>query len=64
MVPTSAPDASEVPAAPSTTEDEELVDYEASLKCTNKEINVVHFCDDYLVIPEEETMSVFTAKPA
>ena len=40
------------------------MDYEASLKCTNKEINVVHFCDDYLVIPEEETMSVFTAKPA
>ena len=29
-VPTSAPSASEVPAAPSTAEDEELVDYEAS----------------------------------
>ena len=30
VVPTSAPGASEVPAAPSTAEDEELVDYEAS----------------------------------
>ena len=55
MVPTSAPDASEVPAAPSTAEDEELVDYDASPECTNMEINVVRFSDDYWVIPEEET---------
>ena len=37
-VPTSAPDASEVPAAPSTAEDEELVDYEASPERTNMEM--------------------------
>ena len=41
--------------APSTTEDEELVDYEASPEDTNMEINVVTFSDDYLVISEEET---------
>ena len=55
VVLTSAPGVSEVPAAPSTTEDEELVDYEASPECTNMEINVVRFSEDYLVIPEEET---------
>ena len=54
IVPTSAPVASEVPAAPSA-EDEELVDYEASLERTNMEINVVCFSEDYLAIPEEET---------
>ena len=43
VVSTSAPGASEVPAAPSTTEDEELVDYETSLEHTNMEINVVRF---------------------
>ena len=55
MVPTSAPGASEVPAAPSTAEDEELVDYEASPERTSMEINVVCFSDDYWAIPEEET---------
>ena len=54
MVPTSAPDASEVPAAPSTTEDKELVDYVASPERTNMEISVVLFFYDYWVIPEEE----------
>jgi hypothetical protein len=54
VVPTSAPDASEVPAAPSTAEDEELVDYVASPERTNMEISVVRFSDDYWVIPEEE----------
>jgi len=34
---------------------EELVDYEASPECTNMEINVMHFSDDYWAIPEEET---------
>jgi len=55
IVPTLAPSTSEVPAAPSTAEDEELVDYEASPECTNMELNVVHFFEDYLVISEEET---------
>ena len=55
VVPTLAPGASEVPAAPSIAEDEELVDYEASPECTNMEINVVHFSDDYWAIPVEET---------
>ena len=54
-IPTLAPSASEVPAAPSTVEDEELVDYEASPECTNIEINVVCFSDDYWAILEEET---------
>ena len=35
-------------------EDEELVDYEASLECTNLEINVVHLSSDYFVVPEED----------
>ena len=55
VVPTTAPGTSEVPAARSTTEDEELVDYEASPECTNMEINIVRFSDDYWAIPEEET---------
>ena len=55
VVSTSAPSASEIPAASSTAEDEELVDYEASPECTNMEMNVVHFFEDYLVISEEET---------
>ena len=55
MVPTSAPGTSEVLAARSTTEDEELVDYEASPERTSMEINVVRFSDDYWAIPEEET---------
>ena len=54
VVPTSAPGASEVPAAPSIAEDEELVDYDASLERTNMEINVVRFSDDYWAIPEEK----------
>ena len=55
VIPTSAPVTSEVPASPSAVEDEELVDYEASLERTNMEINVVLFFDDYWTIPEEET---------
>ena len=47
--------ASEVPAAPSTVEDEELMDYEASPERINMEINVVRFSDDYWAIPKEET---------
>ena len=31
------------------------MDYEASPECTNMEINVVRFSDDYWAIPEEET---------
>jgi len=50
---TSTPGTSEVPAAPSPAEDEELVDYEASSECTSMEINVVHFSNDYWAIPEE-----------
>ena len=30
------------------------MDYEASLECTNMEINVVHFSDDYWAISEED----------
>ena len=47
VVSTSATNVLEVPVAPSTAEDEELVDYEASPKRTNMEINVVRFSDDY-----------------
>ena len=50
-----APGTSEVLAAPSAAEDEELVDYEASPERTNMEINVVRFSDDYWAILEEET---------
>ena len=35
-------------------EDEELVDYEASPKCINLEVNVVHLSSDYFVVPEED----------
>jgi len=42
------------PAVPPTTEDEELVDYEASPERTNLEINVVHLSSDYFVVPEED----------
>ena len=55
VVPASATGALEVPAAPSTAEDEELVDYEASPERTSMEINVVHFSDDYWAVSEEET---------
>jgi len=47
--------ASDVPAAPSTADDEELVDYKASPECTSMEINVMRFSDDYWAVPEEET---------
>ena len=55
VVSTSATGASEVPPASPAVEDEELVDYEASPECTNMEINVVRFSDDYWAILEEET---------
>ena len=59
VVSTLAPSALEVPAAPSTVEDEELVDYEVSPECTNMEINVVRFSDDYWAIPGEETAHLY-----
>ena len=40
-----------VPPAP---DDEELVDYEASPKHTNMEINVVRLSLDYFVVPKED----------
>ena len=46
---------SEVPAASSAAEDEELVGYKASPERTSMEINVVCFSDDYWAILEEET---------
>ena len=46
----------EVELAPPVTEEEELVDYEASLERNNLEINVVHISSDYLIIPEEEVV--------
>ena len=45
---------SEVPAASSVAEDEELVDYEASPERTSMEINVVRFSDDYWAVSEED----------
>ena len=44
----------EVEPAPPAKEEEELVDYEASLEHNNLQINVVHMSLDYLIIPEEE----------
>jgi len=44
----------EAPAIIPAPEDEELVDYEASLERTNMEINVVHLSSDYFVVPEED----------
>ena len=44
----------ELPPAPPAKEDEELVDYEASPKRSNLEINVVHMSSDYFIVPEEE----------
>ena len=44
----------EAPPFPSIQEDEELVDYEASLEHSNMEINIVHLSSDYFVVPEEE----------
>ena len=43
-----------VEPAPPVTEEEELVDYEASPERINLEINIVHMSSDYLIIPEEE----------
>src|SRR6185437_3625177 len=51
--PVSVPSVDEAPAVPPTSEDEELVDYEASLERTNLEINVVHLSSDYFVVPKE-----------
>ena len=45
--PVSVPSVDETPAVPLTAEDEELVDYEASLEYTNLDINVVHLSSDY-----------------
>ena len=59
VAPTLVTSASEVSAAPLAAEDEELVDYEASPECTNMEINVVRFSDDYWAIPEEETAHLY-----
>jgi len=44
----------EVPAVPTALGDEELVDYEASPKRSNMEINVVCFSEEYYAISEEE----------
>ena len=52
--PVSVTSVDEAPAVPLTAEDKELVDYEASPKHTNLEINVVHLSSDYFVVPEEE----------
>jgi hypothetical protein len=48
------PSVGEALAVPSVSEDEELVDYEASPKCINLEVNVVHLSSDYFVVPEED----------
>ena len=53
-VPVSVSRVDEVELAPLVTEEEELVDYEASPERNNLEINVVHMSSDYLIIPEEE----------
>ena len=52
--PVSVSSVDEAPAVPPIAEDEELVDYEASLEHTNLEINVVHLSSDYFVVPEED----------
>ena len=49
MPPISVPSIDEAPAVPPASEDEELVDYEASPERTNLEINVVHLSSDYFV---------------
>ena len=54
MVPVSVSRVDEVEPAPPATEEEELVDYEASPECNNLEINVVHMSSDYLIIPKED----------
>jgi hypothetical protein len=52
--PVSALGNEEVTLAPLVQEDEVLVDYEASPKRNNMEINVVHLSLDYSVVPEED----------
>ena len=52
--PVSVSSVDEAPAVPPTSEDEELVDYEASPERTNMEINVVHLSSDYFMVPEED----------
>ena len=52
--PVSVPSIDEAPAVPPASEDEELVDYEASPERTNLEINVVHLSSDYFVVPKED----------
>ena len=52
--PVSVSSVEEAPAVPPTSEDEELVDYEASPERTNMEINVVHLSSDYFMVPEED----------
>ena len=54
MVPITVSRVDEVEQAPPGTEEEELVDYEASSERNNLEINIVHISSDYLIIPEEE----------
>ena len=52
--PALVPSVDEAPAVPPVPEDEELVDYEASPKHTNMDINVVHLSSDYFVVLEED----------
>ena len=54
MPPVLVPSVDKTPAAPTTSEDEELVDYEASPERTNLEVNVVHLSSDYFVVLEED----------
>ena len=53
-VPVSISRVDEVEPAPPATEEEELVDYEASPEHNSLKINVVHMSLDYLIIPEEK----------
>ena len=55
-VPVSVSRVDGVEPAPPTTEEEELVDYEASPERNNLEINIMHMSSDYLIIPEEEVV--------
>ena len=57
-MPVSVSRVDEVGPAPPATEEEELVDYEASPKRNNLEINVVHMSSDYLIIFEEEVAHI------
>jgi hypothetical protein len=44
----------DVPVVPAALGEEELVDYEASLTHSDKEINVVRFSEEYYAVSEEE----------